>query len=498
MKRIATRSEMQAIDAYSIHEIGIPGMVLMEKASMALFEEVTKRFDRHSRCLIVVEKGNNGGDGLALGRLLSEQGYPVDIYEIDGIPRASESYQNQKNILEKLEIPVYDELPEEDYDVIVDGIFGVGLTREVAGIHKEIIYQLNNMQAYRIAVDVPSGVDASTGKVLGTAFQADLTVTFGLLKIGLLLYPGASYAGEVVVKDIGFPKMAVDEVNPGAFTFEPGDEKRIPSRRKDSHKGTYGKVLIVAGTKNMAGAAYLSGKAAYKSGSGLVRIFTREENRVILQTLLPEAILTTYTSLQDGVPALSEAMDWADVIVFGPGMGRGEVTEWFLHLLKENANVPIVIDADGINEISSMENRGEDFLAGFSVPVILTPHMLEMGRLSGHTVAEIKEQRLSLAKDYAKDSGTVLVMKDACTIVTDGDERIYINSNGNSGMATGGSGDVLTGIIAGMLAAGMEPFEAASMAVFLHGRCGDEAAKALGETSMTAGDLPGYLSAVFE
>ena len=188
MKRIATRNEMQAIDAYSIHEIGIPGMVLMEKASMALFEEVTKRFDCHSRCLIVVEKGNNGGDGLALGRLLSEEDYPVDIYEIDGIPRASESYQNQKNILEKLEIPVYDELPEEDYDVIVDGIFGVGLTREVTGIHKEIIHQLNNMQAYRIAVDVPSGVDASTGKVLGTAFQADLTVTFGLLKIGLLLY----------------------------------------------------------------------------------------------------------------------------------------------------------------------------------------------------------------------------------------------------------------------------------------------------------------------
>ena len=490
MKRIATRREMQAIDAYSIHEIGIPGMVLMEKASMALYEEVTARFpDVHSRCLIVVEKGNNGGDGLALGRLLSEDGYPVDIYEIDGISSASDSYLAQKYILEKLDIPVLCEMPEEEYDIIIDGIFGVGLTREVAGIHKEVITKLNKINAYRIAVDVPSGVDASTGMILGTAFKADLTVTFGLSKIGLLLYPGAAYAGEVIVKEIGFPKLAVDEVDPGAFTYEEGDQSRIPLRNPDSHKGTYGRVLVVAGCKNMAGAAYLSSKAAYRSGSGLVRIFTKEENRSILQTLVPEAILTTYTGLDDGIPALSEAMDWADVIVFGPGIGRGETVEWFLHLIRDNAKVPVVIDADGLNEISAMEGRGTDFLTGFSVPVILTPHLLEMSRLSGHTVAEIKEDRILLAKEYARDNKVVLVLKDSRTIITDGTERLYINSNGNSGMATGGSGDVLSGIIGGMLAAKMSPFEAASMAVFLHGRSGDAAAKEMGEASVMAGDL---------
>ena len=498
MKRIATRKEMQAIDAYSIHEIGIPGMVLMEKASMTLYDEVRRRFpDEHIRCLIVVEKGNNGGDGLALGRLLIEAGYPVDIYEIDGISRASESYQAQKNILEKMDIPVLDEIPEEDYDIIIDGIFGVGLTREVAGIHREVITKLNKKEAFRIAIDVPSGVDASNGKVLGTAFKADLTVTFGLSKIGLLFYPGAAYAGEVVVKDIGFPKMAVDEVDPGAFTYEEGDQCRIPARRPDSHKGTYGKVLIVAGSVNMAGAAYLSGKAAYKTGSGLVRIFTREENRVILQTLLPEAILTTYNGLSDGIPALSEAVDWADVIVFGPGIGRGENIEWFLHLVRENAKVPVVIDADGLNEISSMENRGTDFLNGFQAPVILTPHMMEMSRLCGSSVAEIKENRIGAAKEYARENKVILVLKDSRTIITDGTERLYINTNGNNGMATGGSGDVLSGILGGMLAAGMKPFDAAAMGVFLHGRCGDAAAAELGEASVMAGDLTQYLSKVF-
>ena len=494
MKRIATRKEMQAIDAYSIHEIGIPGMVLMEKASMALYDEVKTRFpDGYSRCLIVVEKGNNGGDGLALGRLLTEAGYPLDIYEIGAIANASESYLAQKHILEQMDIPVYDQIPEEEYDVIIDGIFGVGLTREVAGIHREVITKLNRKEAYRIAIDVPSGVDATTGRVLGTAFQADLTVTFGLSKVGLCLYPGASYAGQVVVKDIGFPKMAVDEVDPGAFTYEEADRKRIPKRNPDSHKGTYGKVLIVAGSMNMAGAAYLSGKAAYMAGSGLVRIFTKEENRVIIQTLLPEAILTTYTGLEDGVPALSDALAWADVIVFGPGIGRGETIEWFLHLVRENATVPVVIDADGLNEISAMDHRGTEFLSGFSAPLILTPHMLEMSRLCGSTVPELKEHRIEIAKEYAKENKVILVLKDSRTIITDGTDRLYINTNGNSGMATGGSGDVLTGIMGGMLACKMDPFEAAAMAVFLHGRCGDEAAEELSEASVTAGDLVRFL-----
>lgn len=493
MIRIATRDEMQAIDAYSIHEIGIPGMVLMEKASMALYEEVVERIPRHSRSLIVVEKGNNGGDGLALGRLMVEAGYDVTIFEIGGVKKASESYQAQRTILNNLGIPVEEKLPDGEYDVIIDGIFGVGLTREVSGIQKEVINVLNKKNAYKVAIDVPSGVDASNGHVLGTAFVADLTVTFGVQKIGLLLYPGASFAGEVVVKQIGFPKKAIDHVNPGAFSYEMGDETLLPKRIQDSHKGTYGRVLVIAGSKNMAGAAYLSGKAAYRSGSGLVRIFTDEVNRQIIQTLLPEAILTTYDDKKDGADKLVEAVSWADAIVFGPGMGRGDVTRTFLFVLKEFAKVPVIIDADGLNEISDVEAKKTidtgDFLKDFPVPVILTPHMLEMSRLSGYSVSQLKEDRIGIGKAFAKEKQVILVLKDSRTIVTEGDDRLYINQTGNNGMATGGSGDVLTGIMAGMLAAGMEPFDAAAMAVFLHGRSGDEAAKRYSKRAMLAGDL---------
>lgn len=494
MKLIADREQMQAIDAYSIHKIGIPGMVLMEKAAMALYEEVIKHLDSHSRCLIVVEKGNNGGDGLALGRMLTEQGYETVLYEIGGLKKESDSYHAQKEILSNLGIPVEDTMPEGEFDVIIDGIFGVGLTREVGGIQKEVIEALNRKSAYRIAIDVPSGVDASTGKVLGCGFLADLTVTFGLLKTGLLLYPGADFAGQVVVKEIGFPQKAVSQVNPGTFTYEPGDEKLVPARKPDSHKGTYGRVLVIAGSKNMAGAAYLCATAAYRCGSGLVRIFTQESNRIILQTKLPEAILTTYEKRQDGEKKLREAIEWADVIVFGPGMGTGKITRSFLHILKECAKVSVILDADGLNEISRMEQSGEDYFQDYPVPVIVTPHLLEMSRISGHSVEELKNDRINLARAYALQKNLTLVLKDSRTIVTNGEDRLYLNQTGNCGMATGGSGDVLAGITAGMLAAGMEPFSGAAMAVFLHGRAGDLARDQVGEYSLMADDIIKHIS----
>lgn len=495
MKYIASGEEMQAIDACSIQEIGIPGMVLMEKASMALYEEVVRHLNVRSKCLIVTEKGNNGGDGLALGRLLSEAGYFVKIYEIGGIKKASDSYLAQRKILQNLGITIETSLPPEEFDVIIDGIFGVGLTRQVTGIQREVIETLNQKKAFRIAIDIPSGIHASTGQVMGCAFQADLTVTFGLNKIGLVLYPGASYAGEVIVKQIGFPKKAIEKINPFVFSFEEGEEKKIPKRQPDSHKGTYGRVLVIAGSKNMAGAAYLCGKAAYRMGSGLVRIFTHESNRVILQTRLPEAILTTYDTELDACEKLKEAIDWASVIVLGPGLGRGSHTRSFLHILKECAKVSVILDADGLNEIGAMEQEGEDYFSGFLVPVIVTPHMLEASRLSGICVSEWKQNRMKLAKEYTARKNVIMVLKDARTIVTGSGEKIYLNQTGNSGMATGGSGDVLAGMLAGLLAAGkMTPFSGACMAVFLHGRAGDCARNQTGECSLMADDIIDHIS----
>lgn len=528
MRYITSRTEMQQIDAYSIEEIGIPGIVLMERAALTMEEEIRNRFSTDVRILIVTERGNNGGDGLALGRLLIDQGYKVTIYEIGGVPRASESYVIQHRILDNLGIPVMEQLPVDSFDVIIDAIFGVGLTREVKGIQAEVIDVLNQREGYKIALDVPSGVAAESGKILGTAFEADLTITVGLSKIGLELYPGARYAGEVIVKEIGFPKIAVSKIGPSAYTYDRSDLSRLPERKPWSNKGSYGKVLIVAGSKNMAGAACLCGEAAYRSGSGLVRIFTCEENRLILQNQLPEAILTTYEDEEDALDKLPEAIAWASVIGFGPGLGMNELTGKMLQILQEKATVPIVIDADGMNALAHAKKIEESFekmssqteamqadnekemnsevmqtitgkemssqsavwkgICEYPHGIIYTPHLMEMSRLCGRSVREIKEKLIDTAQLYA-DEKHIMVLKDARSIVSDGSSKTYINTSGNHGMSVGGSGDVLTGMICGLLAGGCELAEAARLGTYCHGLAGDEAAKEVGYHGLLARDL---------
>lgn len=504
MKYVATRSEMQKIDSYSIENIGIPGIVLMEKASMSMEEEIIKRFSPETRILIVVEKGNNGGDGLALARLLTHRHYNVDVYEIGQISSASESYQTQRNILDALSIPVLTKLPEQKYDLIIDAIFGVGLKREVSGAHAEVIERLNQMDGYKVAVDVPSGVNASDGQILGVGFRADLTFTFGLMKIGLLLPPGSLCAGEVVVKDIGFPWQAVHEVSPGCFHYTKEDLCFLPKRKPWSNKGTYGRVLLIAGTKNMAGAAYLSAKAAYRAGAGLVQIFTCEENREILQTKLPEAILTTYARKKDARKKILDTISWADVIGIGPGLGVNDFSTDLLNIVLNEAKVPLVIDADGINILARQRKEREtsvkardfcDAFTNYKAGIILTPHMKEMSRFTGYSVKELVEKRIERTRKEA-DEKHIFVLKDSRTIVTDGKGATYINVSGNHGMAVGGSGDVLTGIICAFAAEGLDLLMAARMGVYCHGLAGDEAVKHAGHYGLMAGEIADGLNLV--
>ena len=497
MKYLCTREEMQQIDAYSIEKIGIPGLVLMEKAAMAVRDEITNRFSSDSSVLIVVEKGNNGGDGLALGRLLMADGYTVTFYEIGGVRHATDSYEVQKNILLCLGAEFAEELPEKNYHIYVDAIFGVGLKREVGGVHKEVIDTLNEREGYKIAVDVPSGVDASTGQVAGTAFVANLTVTFGLGKVGLVLYPGADMAGEVVVKDIGFPKRAVEMVCPSVVTFEKDDLRLLPLRKARSNKGTYGRVLLIAGSVNMAGAAYLCALAAYKSGCGLVRIFTCEENRVIMQQLIPEAIMTTYSSVEEALSLLPEALSWANVAAIGPGLSVSESSEKLLREVLRQGDIPLVVDADAINTMAMLK-KDRSFLRlyrEYDGGMILTPHLMEMSRLTGMSVGDIQERLVESAKNTA-DRSHIYVLKDARTVVSDGAEPSYINMSGNHGMAVGGSGDILTGIIAGFLAGGLSLRDAARLGVYCHGLAGDEAVKECGYYGLSAKELPQFLSKV--
>lgn len=499
MQYIATGKEMQEIDAYSIEHIGIPGIVLMEKAALAMEEEILKRFPNPVSVTIVTERGNNGGDGLALGRLLIEKNYPVFFYEIGGVRNASTSYQKQKEILSQMGVHFLERLPEQS-DLWIDAVFGVGLKREVSGIQKEILKEVNQRQGYKIAVDVPSGVDAGNGQILGYCFQADLTITFGLCKVGLALYPGADASGEVVVKNIGFPKKAIESIQPQAICYTREDLSFLPKRKAWSNKGTYGRVLLIAGSKNMAGAAILSAGAAYRAGSGLVRIFTCEENREIMQTKVPEAVLTTYASEEEALQKLPEAFAWATVLGIGPGIGSSVLSGKLLKIVLEQGNCPLVVDADAINHLAAMQKEDRDIhnlYMQYKHSMILTPHLKEMSRLTGKSVEEIQNHVKETAELEA-DASHIYVLKDARTIVSDGSNPTYINMSGNHGMATGGSGDVLMGIICGFLAGGMEAVQAARLGVYCHGLAGDLAVEKEGYYGMMAGDLVKNLGRVLQ
>ena len=262
MQYIVTKQEMQVIDTFAIEYIGIPDIVMMERAALKLVKQIEKVNSNKGRILIVVEGGNNGGDGLAAARILLERGYAVDIYYIGELTKTTEAFQLQMIILKNMNISFSKGIPDKDYSVIVDGIFGVGLSRKIEGVHKEIIDALNSMEGIKIAIDMPTGIDATTGDILGAAFKADYTVTFVLKKLGMFFSDGIDYCGEVVCTDIGLPRTAIEEIQPKIYAYDQSDMDKIPKRYNNSHKGTYGKVAVIAGSKNMSGAAFLCGKAA--------------------------------------------------------------------------------------------------------------------------------------------------------------------------------------------------------------------------------------------
>lgn len=497
MRYIASGSDMAQIDRYTIEEIGIPQMVLMERAALGVYDYIKNKFDKNIKTLVVVESGNNGADGLALARMMYGDGYDVEVYHVNGIEKKSDAFTAQYNIAKKLGVKFVDEIVDYGYELIVDAVFGVGLSRAVMGKHASAINLINEINAFKLAIDIPSGIDATTGFVLGTAFHADATVTFGLVKLGHINSIGNEYSGQIVVADIGIPDKAIDFTSPALYTYDSEDVDRLlPFRKSDSHKGSYGKIGVIGGSKNMAGAALFTAESAYRMGCGLVRICTVEENREIVQTKLPEALLTTYNpdDVNTTRTALKEMISWCDVIAVGPGLGRGDNTDYIVERLLRNFDKTIVIDADAINSLADNLNWLEDTKAN----VIITPHLMEMSRLTGEKTGDIKSKKLEVAGEFARKHNVVVVLKDARTIVSKGEEQAYINSTGNNGMATGGSGDVLTGIIASLVGQSMSPFEAAKLGVYIHGLAGQEASILLGRYSMIAGDIVRSITKVLE
>lgn len=511
MEVIATGREMQAIDAYTIDEIGIPSAVLMERAAMAVVQVLLDyveeaEWGEHTNtpaALIVTEGGNNGGDGLAIARILAEHGWLVDVYRIGGLKKESKQYCCQKEILQKLQLPLHGQITQEEqqewkhrrYDVVVDAIFGVGLHREIRSPHREIIEAMNRLEGLKCAVDMPSGIDSTNGYLYGTAFRADITVTFGCRKTGQMIGWGPEYCGDVLVADIGFPKLAFEK-NPTACYAYQSSELRglLPTRRQGGNKGTFGKVLIVAGSETVCGAALLSAEAAYRTGCGLVKLLTHVNNRVAVQERLPEALLQVYENADEAQRLLKESEQWADVVVIGPGIGTEETGQ---RLVKQALELecPLLVDADAITILAGQEPLRN--IRTSEAGLVLTPHMKEMQRISGVGMQELKQNPWKEALAFANANHVICVLKDARTIVAEpGEDACYLNLSGNDGMATGGSGDVLTGVIAALAAQGMPLAQASRSGVFLHGLAGNRAAQMHGAAAMLAGDIISGLESV--
>lgn len=482
MQYILNCRQMKEADCYTIEEIGIPSMVLMERAALAVAGEMVREGDRPGPVLVICGTGNNGGDGLAVARLLYLKGYKVSVECVGRSEKMTAETRMQYDIVRNYQIPVVNNPDYGEYTIIVDALFGIGFTRQVEGIYRQKIQAVNESGAYVWSVDIPSGIDGDTGRICGIAVRADVTVTFAFAKAGHLLYPGRKYTGHLRVKDIGiYPQP---EKKAGyARCMGREDTGRLLYREPDGHKGTFGKVLVLAGSVGMCGAAYLAGGAAYAAGAGMVKICTAEQNRQIIQTLLPEALYGTWDE-----KTLKESAEWCDAIVAGPGIGQGEdalrALEYLLGAGRQR-DLPIVLDADGLNLIGTHPGT-KDMLYERCV---FTPHMLELSRMTGKSPDVLKEQPFRTAEEFSRDYPGTLVWKDACTVVRCTQGEVYLNQSGNDGMATAGSGDVLAGLLGGLLASGIDPGQAVPLGVYLHGAAGDAARERKGGHAMTARDI---------
>lgn len=461
----------------------IPSLLLMERAAMAVVKELTGGSYDLQKILIACGMGNNGGDGLAIARRLTEEGCHVEVCMVGALDHLSEEAKVQLERYQAISgkfvtSPVY-----REYTVIVDAIFGIGCNREITGIAAEVIREINEAEAAVLSVDIPSGISADSGKVCAVAVRASATVTFFTEKLGMILYPGRDFCGKILTADLGIPFDSMEMCQ--AITYGEEDLLKLPKRKADSHKGTYGKVLVIAGSQKISGAAYLAAAGAYRMGAGLVKLYTPKENQIAMQILLPEALLEVYDRTRPSLKQLKECMEWADVIVIGPGFGTDKIAEKILKYVIGKSGVPLVVDADGLNILAKnktalWEHQGE---------VILTPHLQEMARLTGKTKDMVKKDAIGEAKRFAAEYSVTMVLKDTRTIVTEGNDPVYINTSGNSGMATGGSGDVLAGILGGLLAQKLGAYDAARLGVYLHGMAGDAAERKMGPYSMLATDI---------
>ena len=490
MEYILTADEMKKCDAYTIEHFGVPAVVLMERAALKCVAAIIRENYSLRRVLVVCGSGNNGGDGFAIARILVERGIKVDVLLAGSLLQMSPETKVNYECCVKYGIPIRSAVKEDEYTLIIDAVFGVGLNRNLERDTAEFINGINTFRengAKIVSVDIPSGINATTGEVMGAAVKADMTVTFAYYKKGLLLYPGAEYTGKLMLVNIGITDDSLKTVKPSLKCLTKRDLKNAEQlKRPDrSHKGTFGKVLIVAGRENMGGCALLAAQSCFRAGAGMVRVLTHVNNKQLISEKLPEAIVDSYDDKIDTVK-LSEAVKWADVTAIGPGIGRDELAKELFEFVFFKSSGSYVIDADAISLLKKyrMTLKNET-----GREIIITPHIGEFSRFTGIEKTKVMNDLVSVTQACAKNYNITCVTKDARTVIASKDGDCCINLSGNNGMATAGMGDCLFGIIAAFLAKGMSSFEAAAFGCYIHGCAGDQAAVKRGKAGLMASDL---------
>jgi len=512
--RIATASEMREMDRLTIDKMGMPGIVLMENASRCAGRIFLEHFNPSpgSQTVILCGKGNNGGDGFAMARHLSRSGLIVIVIllakssQLSGDALINYEIIKRMGGIELIEAPTPSGFAGclhyiESCDYIIDAIFGTGINSDVEGICNQAIRAINSSGKQVMSVDIPSGLNSDNGRIMGVAVRADLTATFGFPKLGQMIFPGADLVGRLVCVDIGIPEAAADMVKSRHYLTEPDDFRSLfHEGKRDSHKGDRGHLLVIAGSTGKTGAAAMTALGALRAGAGLVTLGIPASLNGILEVKLTEAMTVPLPETVEGtlsIKAKDKILNLAQgksAVAIGPGLSVNPETTALVREIVSLCDLPMVIDADGLNALS----EGPGILEKFDNRKIITPHPGEMARLTGVKGSDVQSDRVGTVKRFIERYKCCLVLKGARTLITGSEDRIYINPTGNPALSSGGSGDVLTGIISGLLARGMPVIEAAAAGVFLHGMAGDLLAEDMGETGVIAGDLLGVIPALIK
>lgn len=508
--RVCLSEEMRKADTVSINDYNIPGIVLMENAALGIINEIEKevkkgKLPQKGRACIICGTGNNGGDGLAVARHLVSKSWDVEVFICGDVNKIKGDALINLDIIRKLNIPIYSMEDSEievldnilaRSDLIVDGILGTGFKGKLKGSIEVVIDKINKQQKYVISIDNPTGLNCDTGFVETICIKANKTVTLGLPKVGLIINEGPHYCGELAVYGLSIPDQVYESLGIKRYITQEDDIRNfIKPRKLDSHKGSFGRVLIAAGSVGMEGAALLAAKAALRSGAGIVELAVPQGAFGAVRGVIPTLITHGFNDdgkgcfSKESIEEILSASENASVLLIGPGIRNNPNTKEFVSNIIKRCHKSLILDADGLNAICQCP----EILLERHEETVITPHPGEMARLLNVSISDVQNNRLEAAENFAKKYNVYVVLKGYRTIIASPWGETWINPTGNPGMATAGSGDVLGGIIASFVAQGLEPMKAAVSGVYIHGAAGDRAAEKYGQWGMIASDIIKYI-----